>query len=62
MPTTPTPRPRENFLADAVGPRERKLTYLDGFRFGLGLVVAHLLILCLVAGLAWGLIMALHLH
>lgn len=58
----PTSSQRENFLAQAVGPRERKITYMDGFRFGLGFIVANLLILLILGGLTWGLILGLHLH
>ncbi len=59
---TPTPRQRENFLADAVGPRERKLTYSDGFKLGLGFCMAHLLVVCVVGGLAWGLVVLLKIN
>ena len=49
----PAPRQRENFLADAVGSRERKLTYMDGFRFGLGFIIANLLVILVLGGLTW---------
>ncbi len=58
----PTPRSsRENFLADAVSPRGRQLTYADGFRFGLGFVVASLLVWLVLGGLTWAVILLLKL-
>jgi hypothetical protein len=51
----PSPK-RDNFLADAVGPRETRLTYSDGFRFGLGFMIAMLLVTLVLGGLAWAMI------
>ncbi len=52
-----------DFLADI---NRRKpahhVTYGDGFRFGIGLFTAHLLLLLLVGGLAWALVIAFKLH
>jgi hypothetical protein len=46
----------DNFLADAVK-REGRLTYMDGFRFGLGLMVAHLLVAVVVGSIACGVVL-----
>jgi hypothetical protein len=51
----PSPK-RDNFLADAVGPREMRMTYGDGFRFGLGMMMAVLLVTVVVGALAWAMI------
>ena len=40
----------------------RRLSYGDGFRFGVGFLLAHLALGLMVGGLAWGLVVALHLH
>jgi len=58
----PTPRQRENFLAEAVGPRERKITYMDRFRFGFGFMVAWLLVLLVLGGASWAIVTLLKLH
>lgn len=52
------------FLADALAPRRGKatVTYLDGFRFGFGATLGVLFVLLLVGVVAWGLVLALHLH
>lgn len=52
-----------NFLADI---NHRKpvhhVTYGDGFRFGIGILTAHLLIALILGGLAWALVIAFKLH
>jgi hypothetical protein len=57
----PTPK-RDNFLADAVAPRQKGVSYLDGFRFGFGFFIALLLVGLIVAGISWGVIVALNIH
>jgi uncharacterized iron-regulated membrane protein len=52
----------DNFLADSVRPRTRRLSYLDGFRFGFGFFISGLLIMLILSGLAWAIIMVFHLH
>jgi hypothetical protein len=52
----------DNFLADTIKPRGRRLGYLDGFRFGFGFFIAGLLIAVILAGLTWALIVAFKLH
>lgn len=52
----PAPK-RDNFLADAVGPRTTRLSYGDGFRFGLGFMVAVLVVTAVLGGLAWAAIL-----
>ena len=42
-----------NFLADAVGSRDRNISYTDGFRFGLGFMLAVLFITLILGGLTW---------
>lgn len=51
----------DNFLADVINPpgRGQRLTYWDGFRLGLGLITAHLLVCVVLGGLAWGVVLAL---
>lgn len=63
------PAKSETFLADAVGRRpgpvgigSRRLTYGDGMRFGIGFIVANLLILSITGGLAWGIMLVLAKH
>jgi hypothetical protein len=51
----PAPK-RDNFLADAVGAREFRVTYGDGFRFGLGVVAALLLVTLILGSLTWAVI------
>lgn len=53
---------RDTFLADAVKPKVRHITYSDGFRFGIGLICAQLLVALLFGGIAWLLTATLHLH
>lgn len=65
--STNTPRPansraRDNFLADAVHPRTKRLSFGDGFRFGIGLITAQLLVALIVAGITWAMIVAFHLQ
>ena len=55
-------RARDNFLVDAVRPHSRRLTYGDGFRLGIGIITAQLLVSLLVGGLAWALIVAFKPH
>jgi hypothetical protein len=65
VPTKTPPRRnnvRDNFLADAVRPQHRRVSYGDGFRFGIGLITAQLLVALIVGGLAWGLALLLKLH
>lgn len=63
MKATPTPK-HDNFLADAIKPPKpnQRVGYLDGFRFGFGFFIAGLLITISLAGLAWGVVLLLHLH
>lgn len=66
MDTKPARRPpatstRENFLAEAVGARQRRLTYMDGFRLGLGFMVAVLFVVLVLGGLIWAAVALLHL-
>ncbi len=51
----PAPK-RDHFLAEAVGPREFRVTYGDGFRFGMGILVAFLLVTLLLGGLTWAIV------
>ncbi len=47
-------RKPDHFLADAVGTRRPvTLSYRDGFRFGIGFMVAMLLIWTILGGLCW---------
>jgi hypothetical protein len=57
----PAPK-RDNFLADAVGPRAFRVTYGDGFRFGLGFAIAIMLITLVLGGLTWAAILWLPWH
>ncbi len=52
------------FLADEMGARKSRahLTYMDGFRFGVGTMVAFLFITLLLGGLAWGMVALLELR
>jgi hypothetical protein len=59
---TPTSRLSDNFLSDVVRPRTKHISYSDGFRFGVGLITAQLLIGLIVGGLAWALVAAFKLH
>ena len=54
----------EPFLSDIARSKvkTKTLTYQDGLRFGLGFAIGNLLIAVLLGGLAWGLVLALHLH
>ena len=52
----------DNFLADAINSKDKRVGYTDGFRFGFGFFVAGLLVTLLVGGIAWGVILALNLH
>jgi hypothetical protein len=59
MPAAPK---KDNFLKDAVKPERaakvRHITYGDGFRFGMGMMIAGLFVSVVVGGLAWALIAA----
>ena len=57
-----SPRTRDNFLADAIKPRFKRLSYGDGFRFGIGFITAQLFAALIVGGLTWALIVAFKLH
>jgi hypothetical protein len=54
----------DNFLVEAVRPKPNgmRLSYFDGFRFGVGLFIATLLMLVILSGLAYALATALHLR
>lgn len=55
------PRHGDTFLSDAVhGPARKRVGYADGFRFGIGFMLANLTLGLLVAAIAWGIIAALH--
>lgn len=54
-----------DFLADINHHNNKpahRVTYGDGFRFGIGLITAHLLIGLLVGGLAYALAVAFKIH
>jgi hypothetical protein len=52
----------DHFLADvARNNHNRRVSYWDGFRFGLGFITANLLVLVVLSGLTWLLAWALHL-
>ena len=52
----------DSFLRDAIHPEKRHqtLTYMDGFRFGFGAVIAILLAALIVGGIAYATINYLH--
>jgi hypothetical protein len=53
----------DNFLADAVRPKTgSRLSYRDGFRFGVGFFIANLFLLLILGGMATGIVLAFHLH
>jgi hypothetical protein len=53
---------KDNFLKDAIKPpRERHITYSDGFRFGMGIMMAWLFVAVVVGGIAWALVATLKL-
>ena len=52
----------DNFLADAIKPQQKRLGYMDGFRFGFGFFISGLFITVVLAALAWGIMLALHLN
>lgn len=54
-------KPQDTFLADAVSPKRKTLSYQDGFRFGVGFFIGNLLLLVVLGGLAYGCLLALHL-
>ncbi|GAC1370325.1 MAG: hypothetical protein NVSMB39_3100 [Candidatus Saccharimonadales bacterium] len=52
-----------DFLADINRSKSaHRMTYGDGFRLGIGIITAQLLIMLLVGGLAWALVVAFKLH
>lgn len=55
---------QDNFLADELGRNKLKphITFMDGFRFGIGSMVGVMLVLLVTAGIAWGIIVGLKLH
>jgi len=59
---TSSARLSDNFLSDVVRPRTKHVSYGDGFRFGIGLITAQLLVGLIVGGLAWALVVAFRLH
>ncbi|HSX03053.1 MAG TPA: hypothetical protein VLI05_07155 [Candidatus Saccharimonadia bacterium] len=59
-PSRPRVATSENFLAEAVRGRQRRVTYGDGFRFGAGFMLAVLVMLLILGGLSWGAIALLH--
>ena len=54
----------DTFLADELGRNSTKahLTFMDGFRFGIGAIVAMLLGILVTGGIAWGMILGFNLH
>jgi hypothetical protein len=55
---------QDTFLADELGRNRPKahLTFMDDFRFGIGAIVAILLVSLLTGVITWGLILGLKLH
>jgi hypothetical protein len=53
---------RDNFLADAVRPKPKHITYADGFRLGVGFLTGIILVTTILAGLTWALIVAFKIH
>lgn len=43
----------DQFLAEAVNPKHKHLSYQDGFRFGVGFFIGNLLLAVLLGGLTW---------
>ena len=54
----------DNFLADEIRPKKPRptITYMDGFRFGLGATIAVLLVVLTIGLVSWGIIAALNIH
>ena len=52
----------DNFLADVVKPNQRRVGYMDGFRFGFGFFVSGLLVAVVLGGLSWGIYAAMQAH
>jgi hypothetical protein len=48
----------DTFLADSVRESKGLIGYRDGFRFGVGFMLAHLTLGLLVGGLAWAIVTA----
>ena len=55
---------KDTFLADELGRNRPKahLTFMDGFRFGIGAIVAMFLVTLLTGSIAGGLVIGLKLH
>ena len=52
----------DNFLADAVRPKNKQIGYIDGFKFGVGFFLAGLFLAVILGGLSFAIVMLLHLH
>lgn len=52
----------DNFLADAIHTKDKRIGYTDGFRFGFGFFVAGLFVTLLVGAVAWGIVAAFNIH
>lgn len=57
----PSAKSQDTFLADAVHGKPKRISYQDGFRFGVGFFIGNLLLLVVLGGLGYGLAMAFHL-
>jgi len=55
---------QDTFLADELRRNKPKahLTFMDGFRFGIGAIVGVLLVSFLTGSIAWGLVLGFKLH
>ena len=62
MATTRKAEQHDNFLADLAEPRLRgaRMGYFDGFRFGLGFIMANLMVLVVLGALTAGVLYLLH--
>jgi hypothetical protein len=54
----------DNFLAEEIHPSKAPvhLSYMDGFRLGIGITVGFLAVCLVLGGLSWALIIGLHLN
>jgi hypothetical protein len=54
----------DNFLAEEVHLTKNRphITYMDGFRFGIGTTIGFLAVCLVLGGLSWGIILAFGLH
>ena len=50
----------ETFLADAVKPQPKHLSYQDGFRFGVGFFIGNLLLATVLGGLVFAALALTH--